>query len=309
MVLLVHTGPRVAGLWADALRAVMPDEDIRLLDQLDDPADVEAILAIGLPPGPMSRFCNLRMIGSITAGVDGLLANPDLPGDLPILRCGAPGGDPQITEYAMLHVLRHHRQLPAYAAAQARSEWIRPDQPATADRRVGFLGLGLVARPAARAVRDLGFDVAAWTRTAKDVAGITMFHGDGGLEPFLARTDIVVNFLPLTARTAGILNAENFALLPDGAAVINLGRGEHLVEADLIAALDAGRLSAATLDVYRTEPLPGDDPLWSHPLITIMPHAARRIHPADIVPQFAAAVRRLRAGEALAGLVDRAAGY
>jgi glyoxylate/hydroxypyruvate reductase A len=309
MAILVHTGPNPATAWVEALQAIMPDEDIRQLDQIGDPDDIEALLAMRLPPGPMSRFPNMRFVGSITAAVDGLLGNPELSEDIPIVRCGAPGGDAEITEYTMLHVLRHHRRLPEYAEAQSRSEWIKFDQPLAAERRVGFMGLGLVARPGAEAVRDLGFKVAAWTRSPKDVSGIEIFQGEDAFDAFLARSDIIVNFLPVTDRTTNILNADLFSKLPDGAAVINIGRGEHLVEADLIAALDAGKLSAATLDVYRTEPLSSDDPLWTHPMITIMPHTSRRIRPANIVPQFAEAMRCLRAGEPLPRLVDRAAGY
>lgn len=309
MAILVYTGPNPATPWADALRAIMPGEDIRLIDQLGDPGDIESVLVIRFPPGPISQFPNLRMVGSITAAVDGLLSNKDLPDGIPVVRCGAPGGDAEITEYTLLHVLRHHRRLPEYAEAQSRSEWIKFDQPLAAERRVGFLGLGLVARPAAEAVRDMGFNVAAWTRSPKDVTGIEIFQGDDAFDAFLARSDIIVNFLPVTERTTDILNAETFSKLPDRAAVINIGRGEHVVDADLIAALDAGKLSAATLDVYRTEPLSIGDPLWTHPLITIMPHTSRRIRPANIVPQFAEAMRALRAGDALPQLVDRIAGY
>lgn len=310
MALLVHTGPNPATPWIAALRAIMPGEDIRALDEVgDDAAEIEAALVIRFPPGAITRLTGLRLIGSITAGVDGLLADPDLPDDIPVVRCGAPAGDAMITEYTLLHVLRHHRQTPAYAAAQLRAEWIRLDQPLAGERRVGFLGLGLVARPAAEAVRDFGFDVAAWTRTPKNIPGIAGFLGEDGFAPFLARSEIIVNFLPVTPRTRGILNADTFAMLPKGAAVINLGRGEHVVDADLMSALDSGHLSAATLDVYRTEPLPADDPLWRHKRVTLMPHAARKIGPAAIVPQFAEAVRRLRAGEEQVQLVDRAAGY
>ncbi len=310
MALLVHTGPMPATPWIEALRAIMPDEDIRALDDVgDDAATIEAALVVRFPPGAIARLSGLRLIGSITAGVDGLLADPDLPGDLPVVRCGAPGGDAMITEYTLLHVLRHHRRVPEYAEAQRSAEWIRLDQPLADERRVGFLGLGLIARPAAGAVRDLGFDVAAWTRTPKNIPGIASFHGGDGFQPFLARSEIIVNFLPVTPSTSGILNADTFAMLPEGAAVINLGRGEHLVNADLIAALDSGHLSAATLDVYRAEPLPSDDALWRHQRITVMPHAARKIRPAAIVPQFAEAIRRMRAGEDQVQLVDRAAGY
>ena len=309
MAILVHSGPNPATAWADASRAITPGEDLRLIDQLGDPGDIEALLVMRLPPGPTSQFPNLRMVGSITAAVDGLLSNENLSENIPIVRCGAPGGDAEITEYTLLHVLRHHRRLPEYALAQFRSEWIKHDQPLAAERRIGFLGLGLVARPAAEAGRNWGFQVAAWTRSPKDIQGIKIYQGDDRLNDFLGRSDIIVNFLPVTERTTNILNADLFSKLPDGAAVINIGRGEHLVEADLITALDAGKLSAATLDVYQTEPLPMGDPLWTHPRITIMPHTSRRIRPGNIVPQFVEAMRCLRAGEALPQLVDRAVGY
>jgi glyoxylate/hydroxypyruvate reductase A len=206
-------------------------------------------------------------------------------------------------------VLRHHRQIPAYAAAQARAEWVRLDQKLAAERRVGFLGLGIVARPGAERLRDMGFQVAAWTRTPKHAPGIESFHGPDGFAPFLTRSEIIVNLLPVTRATADILDAEAFAALPEGAAVINLGRGEHVVEGDLMAALDSGHLSAATLDVYRVEPLPERDPLWHHPGITVMPHCSRKILPGGIVPQLADGIRKTAAGEIPANTVDRVAGY
>ena len=171
---------------------------------------------------------------------------------------------------------------------------------------MGFSALGL---PVARRLRDAGFNVAGWARTPLTEPGMECFYGPDQLAAFLARTDILVNTLAVTPETTNIINAANLARLPKGATIINLARGEHVVDQDLIAALDSGKLSAATLDVYRTEPLPAGDPLWTHPLITIMPHTSRRIRPANIVPQFAEAMRCLRAGEALPRLVDRAAGY
>ncbi len=309
MAILLHTGPLPADPWRAALAAAMPDEELRTVDDDRDAADIEAALLGGLPPGLAARCPNLKMIGWIMAGVDRLFADPDLSPDIPVVRCGGPDGDSQITEYVALHVLRHHRQTPVFAEAQARREWFRPVPVATAKRRVGFLGLGLIARPAAEAVVGLGFDVAAWTRTARETPGIANFNGADGLAPFLARTDILVNLLPLTDATRNILDARLFETLPQGAAVINVGRGEHLVDSDLMAALDSGHLAAATLDVFRTEPLPADDPLWAHPRITLMPHVARQIRPDDIVPQFVDAIGRLRAGEALIQTVDRAAGY
>jgi glyoxylate/hydroxypyruvate reductase A len=171
------------------------------------------------------------------------------------------------------------------------------------------MGLGLIGLPCATLVRDIGFQTASWTRTPKSVTGIENFHGADGLEPFLARSEIVVNILPLTADTENIVDARTLAMLPAGASVINIGRGQHVVDDDLIAALDSGHLAGATLDVFRQEPLPGDHPFWTHPGITLMPHTARKSRPDQVAPQVADQVRRLRTGEPLTQLVDRGAGY
>lgn len=309
MAILVHVVPFPSAPWISALEKLMPEEKFVTLEEVTDPADISCAI-IGHPPsGMLAEYRDLRMIGTVTAGVDRLLADPDLPRDVPIVRGGDPAGDAQITENVILHVLRHHRQVPAYAAAQARAEWVRLDQPLAGERRVGFLGLGVIARPGAERLRDMGFQVAAWTRTPKHAPGIESFHGAVGFAPFLARSEIIVNLLPVTRETVDILDAEAFAALPDGAAVINLGRGEHVVDADLMAALDSGHLSAATLDVYRTEPLPSEDPLWRHPSITLMPHCSRKILPDGIVPQLADGIRKTAAGGLPANTVDREAGY
>ncbi|MHA1109123.1 MAG: 2-hydroxyacid dehydrogenase, partial [Alphaproteobacteria bacterium] len=218
-------------------------------------------------------------------------------------------GDRMIAEYALLQALRHHRYMPEYIAAQSRAEWFKHDVRLAAERRVGFMGLGLIGMAAARLVRDVGFQVAAWTRTRRDEPGIESFHGADQLEPFLARSEIVINLLPLTADTGDIICARTLDMLPEGAALINLGRGQHVVDDDLIAALDSGRLGTATLDVFRTEPLPADHPFWRHPKITLLPHTARKTRPGNAIPQVADNIRRLRAGEPLLQTVNRDAGY
>jgi glyoxylate/hydroxypyruvate reductase A len=260
-------------------------------------------------PGLFPRLKNLKLIIALQAGVDSLLADPELPPGIPIVRAGRPDGDRMIAEYALLHVLRHHRHMPAFLAKQREGVWDKLDVLLARERRVGFMGLGVIARPCAELVRDVGFQTAAWTRTPKTVPGIENFHGPAGLRPFLARSEIVVNLLPLTAETESILCARTFAMLPRGACVINIGRGQHVNDDDLIAALDSGHLAAATLDVFRTEPLPTDHPFWRHPGITLMPHTARKTRPDDVVPQIAEHLRRLRAGAPLTQLVNRGAGY
>ena len=171
------------------------------------------------------------------------------------------------------------------------------------------MGYGTMAKPPARILASLGLKVAAWTRTPKPDAEIEIFHGSDQMEAFLNRSDIVVCLLPATDETRGILDARAFAMLPEGASVINLGRGEHVVDEDLIAALDSGHISGASLDTTVPEPLPGDSPLWTHPKVTIMPHVARRPPLTQLAPQIIENIRRCKAGEALLQEVDKSLGY
>jgi glyoxylate/hydroxypyruvate reductase A len=294
--------------WQTLFAAEMPGLDLRIWPDAGDPADIEAAAVALMPPGKLKAFPNLRLIVSLTAGAEGLLRDPELP-DVPIARAGAPDGDAMMNEAALLHVLRHHRNLPAYAAAQQRSEWISLPRLRARERKVGVMGLGSIGLAAAKTLARHGFDTAGWVRSPRAGDGIAIFAGREQLPAFLARSEIVVNFLPLTPETAGILNAQAFAQMPKGAAIVNLGRGPHVVEADLMAALDSGQLAGATLDVFPVEPLPKDSPLWRHPKITVIPHASRRIEPRDLVPRVADAVRRLRAGEPQLALIDRKRGY
>ncbi len=208
-----------------------------------------------------------------------MLGDKTLPRDVPVARSSEPDGDALMSETALLHVLRHHRFLHEYVLAQQSRAWRPQARLAAADRSVGVMGLGMIGLPAAKTLRDHGFKVAGWSRTAKVADGIAVFHGREQLPDFLARSEIVVNLLALTPATENILCAATFARLPKGAAVINLARGQHVVDADLIAALDSGHLAAATLDAFRIEPLPAESPLWAHPRITITPHVARRLRP------------------------------
>lgn len=306
-IVLIST-PGNFPLWLEAIREGLPDQDVLTVEEVADPGAVD-VLVSGFPkPGLMAKFPNVRLVISLMAGVERLLADPDLP-DVPLVRSGAPEGDEMIDDFALMHVLRHHRHMHEYAVAQRAAEWSTLRPTYTRNRKVGFLGLGNIAQSAAERVRDNGFQVASWTRSPKNVQGIESFHGDDQLEPFLARSEIVVNLLALTPATENILSARTFAMMPDGASVINLGRGEHVNDEDLIAALDSGRIAGATLDVFRKEPLPPDHPFWAHPRITITPHASRTIMPATYVPQVVAHVRRLVAGEPPQQLVDRQLGY
>jgi len=309
MSVLLASTVGAAERWISSLQEALPQEEFRTDPNATDLSDVDVALFAHKEPGLYARLPNLRLIIALQAGVDSLLSDPELPDDIPITRAGRPQGDQMIAEYVLLHVLRHHRNMPFFLANQRAVIWEKPDVLNASERRVGFLGLGVIAMPCATLVRDVGFQVAAWTRNPKSVSGIENFQGADGLEPFLARCDIVVNVLPLTADTENILSARTFAMLPKGAAIINIGRGQHVVDDDLIASLEAGHLAAATLDVYRQEPLPTDHPFWTHPAITMMPHTARKSRPEHVAPQVAENIRRVRAGEPLLQLVDRDAGY
>ena len=294
--------------WRDGILQEIPDLEIRLWPDVGDPADILYVLVGRFDLADMPEMPNLRLIMPMFAGVDHLVAHPNMP-DVPMVRTGPPDGDPAMTEYAVLHVLRHHRHMPEYLAQQRRSEWSVIPQKLPRDQRVGFMGFGMMAEPPARVLHGLGFDVAAWARSDRQDADIEMFCGAARLPEFLARTNILLCLLPLTDETVGILNAETFAQMPAGAAIINLGRGAHLVDDDLIAALDSGQLSGATLDATKPEPLPVESPLWSHERVTIMPHTARRVRADVIAPQVGEAIRRDIADEPQLWAVDRSAGY
>ena len=310
MALLLFPISAPAKDWLRLFAAEMPELEVRTLDNLGDPADID-VVAVGhnTPKGTVAKLPRLQLIASLMAGQEFLLNDPTLPKDIPIVRTGEPDGDVMMNETALMHVLRHHKYMPEFALAQQRHEWKQMPRLRADERRVGVMGLGLIGLAIAKMLRDHGFKVAGWARKPRDVEGIEVYHGRDQLAAFMARSDIAVNLLALTKETENFFNRDVFALLPKAAQFINLARGHHVVDADLIAALDSGQLLAATLDVFRQEPLPPESPLWAHPRITVMPHFSRRIDPATIVPRICENIRLLRAGRPLRYLVDREAGY
>jgi glyoxylate/hydroxypyruvate reductase len=309
MALLLIPLGGAASDWRRAFAAELPDLEVRIWPEVGNAAEIE-IAAVGpAPHGALAALPNLRLIVSLLAGQEILLSDPTLPRHVPIVRASSADGDPMMNETALLHVLRHHRHLTEYQMQQPRHEWKQQPRVRAGEKKVGVMGLGLIGLAIARTLRAHGFDVAGWARKPREVEGIEVFHGQDALPAFLGRSEIVVNMLALTKATENILCRTTFALMPRGAQIINLARGQHVVDADLIAALDSGQLSAATLDVFRREPLPPDDPLWAHPRITIMPHVARQLGAALLVPRVCDAVRRLHQGLPLLHRVDPEAGY
>lgn len=308
MAVLLTPLSRSADVWRRAFAAAIPELDLRIWPEVGSPAEI-SVAVLGAPPaGAFRKLSNLRLIVSLTAGTDALLRDPDLP-EVPIVRAGDPAGDAMINETTLLHVLRHHRHMPDYLRAQQRCEWIRMPIKAARERKVGVMGLGMIGLAAAKMLSSVGFEVAGWIRQPRPGSEIEVFNGREQRNTFLARSEILVNLLPLTPETRGIICAETLKMLPRGAAFINLGRGDHVVEADLIAALDSGHLAAATLDVFPIEPLPSDSPLWRHSKITVMPHVARNLDPEGLVPRICGIIRDFHAGVPLSKLVDRERGY
>ncbi len=307
------TAPIPAQPLIDALKALAPDVPAWTTDAPHDPLAVEAVLAWRLKPGALAPYPNLRVLCSTGAGVDKLLAAPDLPAGLPVTRTVDTTQQLQIAQYVVACALSHLRELPRYRAQQNASQWARHRARPLAQCRIGVLGLGAVGMAIARAFVPLGFPVAGWARTPRNPqdlpAGVTAFVGDAGLPALLAQTDVLVCALPLTPATQGLLNHQTLAQLPVGACVINIGRGEQLVEADLRALLDSGHLANAALDVFEREPPPSDNWVWQHPRVLATPHIAGEASAEAVAQQLLEALRCARAGLPQPLAVDRSAGY
>lgn len=309
MALIFRSEIDRADSWRDALARHMPELEFRDWDAPGEVDDIEFALVWKPPPGGLKRFPNLKAIFSLGAGVDHLFADPDLPDGVPVVRMVEPELTRGMVEYVVLHVLRHHRRQRELGAWQRAGKWEMIVSPTAPSRRVGIMGLGVLGSAAARALVSLEFDVAGWSRAAKAIAGVESFHGADGLQAFLARTEILVCLLPSTPATENILNADLFVALPRGASLINAGRGRQQVEEDILTVLESGQLSEATLDVFRTEPLPEDHPFWRHPRVTVTPHNASVTDPDSAGRQVVEDIRRCLRGEPLANVVDPKSEY
>lgn len=308
-VILVHIAGDDPVPWIDELKRQAPDLDVRALDAVDDPAAVEVAITWKLPDGVYRSFPNLALIQSMAAGVDHILADPERPAHVAVARVVDPWMGRSMVHHVALAVLRWHRRMDWLEDQRVTASWptgIVFDAEAV---RVGVLGLGNLGRDVARAMQGLGFQAAGWSRTPKAIDGLACHHGPEGLRELAAWSSVLVCLLPLTVETTGILNAELFALMPAGSLLVNVGRGGHLMEADLTAALDSGRLGAAALDVFATEPLPPDHPFWADRRVYLTPHIASEINPVTATRAFVENIRRVRAGEPPVGLVDPAKGY
>ena len=304
-VALVHTG-RGWDRFAPPLAAALAPLGLRLVPP-EDGADAEWVVMEDLPDGfDPAAFPRARAVLALWAGIEAML--PHVPEGLPLVRLIDPEGlTAGMTEWVTGHVLRHHLGIDRYLGAAP--HWDRRVPPLARDRRVGLLGLGALGADAATTLARLGFDVAGWSRTPKDLPGVAAHTGEDGLRAVIGRSEILVLLVPHTPATEGLMDAERLSWMPEGSALLNPGRGALVDEAALLAALAAGRPAHATLDTFRTEPLPPDHPFWPHPAVTITPHVASATRPATAARAVAANIARALRGEPLQGFVDRTRGY
>ncbi len=297
--------------WVRALRQALPEATWLTPEAArEDPGAVQVAVVANPPPGSLTGLPGLRLIQSLWAGVDRLLADPTLPPGVPVARMVDPAMTAAMAETVSWACLAVHRDFFRYAQQQRVGQWRQLTQRRADECRVLVLGLGEMGRAAAQRLAGQGYAVTGWSRSGRhEVPGVPVLTGDPGLAEGLAHAQIVVNLLPLTAATRGLLDARLFAALPAGAAVINLGRGAHLVEADLLEALDRGALQHAVLDVFQHEPLPADHAFWRHPQVTVLPHVAAQTDPRSASAVVATNLRALRDGRPLQHLVDRSRGY
>jgi len=300
--------------WQQSLRAALPEARWLGRDEaLAVAGTVQVAVVANPPPGSLRGLPALQLIQSLWAGVDRLLRDPTLPRDVPVARMVDPAMNAAMAETALWAALSLHRDHFDYARSQRERRWQPRPQRRADELRVLVLGLGQMGLGTARRLAQQGYRVSGWSlrprAAATELAGIDCHHGSAALGALLARSDIVVNLLPLTPATHGLLDARLFAALPRGAAVVNLARGAHVVDADLLAALDSGQVGHAVLDVFHQEPLPAEHRYWSHPQVTVLPHVAAQTDPRSAAQVVAANVRALFAGRPLAHLVSRERGY
>lgn len=294
--------------WREALERALPEA--RVHDWAAGGAPACDYAVCWRPPAAFfAGQDRLKAILNIGAGADAVLADPNLPVTVPIIRLDDAGMAAQMQEYVLWSALTFLRRFDDYRRQQAAARWERQSPRARGDCTVGIMGMGVLGGAVAQCLHANGFPVRGWSRTSREWPGVTGFHGEAALDDFLAGTDLLVCLLPLTPATRGILNTRNLSRLPRGAAVVNIARGGHLVEADLLALLDAGHLAGAVLDVFAPEPLPPGSRLWQHPRVIVTPHVSAMTLLEESMTQIAGKIRALERGEPVAGVIDRARGY
>lgn len=308
MALLYKADPVRGEQWKRLFAEHAPDIEWRAWPDIGDPKDIRYLAAWQAPDDLETLLPNLQVLFALSAGVDQLDLDR-LPMSLPVVRLLDPGITRGMCEYASFAVLSLHRDMLRYRQQQLARCWQAHLLQPAAQRRVGVLGLGMQARQILATLQTFGFALSGWARSEHHIAGVDCFAGGEQLPAFLGQCDIVICVLPLTEQTKGILNRQLFHHLPKGAALVNMGRGGHLIEEDLLEALASGQLSAAVLDVLQQEPAPPDHPFWQHPQILLTPHIAAMTQPESAFGVLLDNIRRHQRGESMLGQIDRQRRY
>ena len=293
--------------WKKSILAMDPAMEVYIYPDIPQKTKITAALLWKQPANVFAEFPQLQWVSSLGAGVDHILSDPNLPDHIIVTRIVASQLAEEMTRYLVMGVLNYQKNYLKYAKDQCNKKW--EPFPARRDLCIGLLGLGWLGSHVARVLSGLEFEVIGYSTSKKNLDGITSYHGKTQLAAFQAKVDVLINLLPLTPVTYGILSADFFAKLGKSAYLINVARGEHLVEKDLFEALDDGRLSGALLDVFEEEPLPEGHPFWTHPKITITPHVASWTDPATAAQQLVENYHRMCSGKALLNQIDRNKGY
>ncbi|MEQ8364154.1 MAG: glyoxylate/hydroxypyruvate reductase A [Cyclobacteriaceae bacterium] len=306
---LVIINPKGVEPWISALKEADPNLDIRTFPNDTNREEISFALTWRHPYGIFKDYPNLKCISSMGAGVDHLLRDPDLPKQVSIVRLVDPYLAQDMAEFVLALIMNHLRDLNAFKIKQTESIWRPAEYLRIRDVKVGIMGMGAIGKRVATELQKTGFDVIGWARTNKEISGITVYAGDAEFPKFLSKADILVSVLPLTSETKGILNKKNMLQLPKNAFVINVGRGEQVVDEDLIQLISEGHLSGASLDVFTEEPLPKSNMLWKHPRVNVTPHIASLTNPTSVAPQIVENYYRLKENKNLLNIVSREKGY
>ena len=307
--IVIKLGAESAAGYIAEMHKLDPALVIREWPDVGDPADVDIAMVWKMPHGELAKFPNLKLIMSMAAGVDHVLGDPDLPRGVPLVRVTDPHMARSMGHWAAMNILRLHRETAHYDDLRSRWEWAPERAFDTDSVQVGILGLGYLGTHVAKMLQAMGLKVQGWARSPKSIQGIKSFQGTDGLREMVASTNYLLCLLPSTPATVGVMNADLFARMPKGSHVLNCGRGAQLVEPDLTAALDSGRIAGAALDVFSVEPLPREHPFWGDKRIIMTPHHASEVYPPAVAETFLDNIRRCREGRSVNGLVDLDVGY
>ncbi len=309
MKVLFVAGDSKPERWTQPIQALLPEAEVVTWQPDGEPVNADYAVVWRPPAELFARERHLKAIFNLGAGVDGLMSLPELPADLTVVRLEDAGMSVQMAEHVLHQLLEISRDMPVYRAQQSQHQWQLHRPIKRSEWPVGIMGMGQIGSRVASTLASLDYPVNGWARSEHSLAGVTTFAGPDGLTPFLQASRVLVNTLPLTDATRDLINYDVLSQLQPDSVVINVGRGEHLVEQDLLKALDEGRVARASLDVFRQEPLPAEHPFWQHPNIIVTPHMSARSLRESTLEQITAKIRAHAQGQAITGVVDRSRGY